>query len=202
MYLKSFEAFTEVEYNFLLNNDKTYLKPFFKNKRDVDLLNISKYDISNFKFKEISMDKWRIIPDSDFINLIYKEYDKNLFIDFSLSNLPYINDYNRIDFDGIPVELRGYNLGYRLYKLIIKKFKFITSIAGVNTTHIWVELIKDNDFYAGVNKKYSIIIDKDVDDNKLLNIIKIVEPLKLNYDKSLIERLNKLGYDESDTKFF
>jgi hypothetical protein len=54
MYLKSFEAFTEVEYNFLLNNDKTYLKPFFKNKRDVDLLNISKYDISNFKFKEIS----------------------------------------------------------------------------------------------------------------------------------------------------
>ena len=189
MYLKKFEAFSELEYYILLNSGKTYLKPFFKNKRDFDLLNISNYDISDFKFIEISKDRWRITPDIGFLKLIGKKYE-NLFIDFSLSNLPYVNDYNRIDFEGIPVDLRGYNLGYRLYKLIIKKFKFITSIAGVNTTHIWLQLIKDDDFYAGVNSEYSIVIDKFVEDSELLDIIKVVEPLKLNYDKSLSKRLN------------
>lgn len=192
MYIKKFEAFTDSEYSDLLNNNKTYLNPFIKIGRDIDLLDISNYDISNFKFKEISNDRWRITPDENFINLIGKEYNNNLFIDFSLSNLTYVNDYNRIDFDGIPLELRGYNLGYRLYKLIVKKFKFITSIAGVNTLHIWVKLIKDNDFYAGTNRKYSIVIDKYLNDDQLLKIVKLVEPLKLNYDNSLLERLNGL----------
>ena len=192
MYLKNFEAFTESEYSVLLNSGKTYLKSIAKNKRDVDLLNISNYDISDFKFSKIVKDRWRITPDNDFINLIGKEYNDNLFIDFSLSNLPYINDYNRIDFDGIPIDLRGYNLGYKLYKLIVRKFKFITSIAGVNTINIWIQLIMDNDFYAGVNNEYSIVIDKDIDDDQLLSIIEVVGHLNLNYDKSLLERLNNL----------
>ena len=50
----------------------------------------------------------------------------------------------------------------------------------------------DNDFYAGVNNEYSIVIDKDIDDDQLLSIIEVVGHLNLNYDKSLLERLNNL----------
>lgn len=76
---------------------------------------------------------------------LYIENNIHFYITIDSENL------NLIDFDeGVPIEFRGFGLGYKLYKLIISKFKYITANKHSSkfAYNIWYNLMLDNDLYC------------------------------------------------------
>jgi len=170
-----YETFHKEYFDRLIKDDKTYIdkNEFIKNQYsniiDIDKYNeivskIRKYDISNF---DISFTYCLIIkPDNSFINLIEElnqiiidKIDLNMEFEFSI----FIALMNRIDFKGgIPEQLKNMRIGYKLYKLVIDKYKYITSKIGASddAKKIWYYLMQDSDLLCFTSNNLSGVILK------------------------------------------
>jgi len=136
-YLKRFESFNLKELKELIDQEKTYLKKFTKQISVLDevkytsILNkIRNYDINKFIYNEKPYGIF-ITPDQNFKDIL-SELNEMVEEKFSIEIDFYItidkNNLNQIDFtEGIPTILRGIGFGYKIYKLIIENFDFITS---------------------------------------------------------------------------
>ena len=207
-----YEEFSEEEKNILIKNNKTYIRKFsdFENK---NLMNDLKLKIKNYNFEkfEITFDGFQvnIIVDNNF-KILLNELNNKLNINFELSiDKSRLNTIN-LDFI-LPLELRGLDIGYKIYKLMVKKFDFITSDYGssVFAKNVWYKLISNKDYYAftsgtilEITRGCSGVINKNITDIKLKEILDI---LKLNiykiyninfedieFDKYLLEKIKSL----------
>ena len=149
--IKLFEEFTNEERQKLINTYKTYLK---QNK--IDIKNVLECDeilnkIKNYNFEKLNIkfDGFEIIITSDnefkellnnLNNLVKNKVDINF--NFSLSiDKDRLNSINLDSF--LPIILRGLNIGYKIYKLMIE---FTSKIC-------------------------SGVIKKEIDNNKLVEIL-------------------------------
>lgn len=190
--LETFEGFTKDNLDYLVNNKKTYVR---KEWRDIPIRKIQKlvkdYDISNFKFIDKKYGIF-IYPDDKFIELV-KELDSN--VDESLFfYITVTGDLNYVDFaEGIPPYLRGLSLAYKFYKMIIKMNGFICSdrYSTLSAWNLWYNLLQDNDLYAITSNLRSCLIDKNINDDKLKEVInKVSEDITdIEYSEDLKERL-------------
>lgn len=190
--LETFEGFTKDNLDYLVNNKKTYVR---KEWRDIPIRKIQKivkdYDISNFKFIDKKYGIF-IYPDDKFIELV-KELDSN--VDESLFfYITVSGNLNYVDFaEGIPPYLRGLSLAYKLYKMIIKMNGFICSdrYSTLSAWNLWYNLLQDEDLYAITSNLRSCLIDKNISNDKLLEIIEIVskDVDDIEYSEDLKETL-------------
>lgn len=137
---------------------------------------IKDFDINNFNL--ISRDYGNSIYfDSNFKNIIEElnltideKVDPNMELSFSI-----FKEYaNQIDIDYIlPIILRGTNLGYKLYKLIINTFDYISSNKHSTdyAQNLWYKLIIDVDYYSITSDKYTFCINKNISDQRLFEIL-------------------------------
>lgn len=190
--LERFEGFTKDNLDYLVNNKKTYVR---KEWRDIPIRKIQKlvkdYDISNFKFIDKKYGIF-IYPDDKFIELV-RELDSN--VDESLFfYITVTGDLNYVDFaEGIPPYLRGLSLAYKFYKMIIKINGFICSdrYSTLSAWNLWYNLLQDEDLYAITSNLRSCLIDKNINDDKLKEVInKVSENITdIEYSEDLKERL-------------
>lgn len=193
--LETFEGFTKDNLEYLINNKKTYVR---KDYREIPIRKIQKivkdYNISNFKFIDKGYGIF-IHPDDEFIDLI-KDLDSS--VDDSLFfYITVTGDLNYVDFaEGIPPYLRGLSLAYKFYKMIIKMNGFICSdrYSTLSAWNLWYNLLQDNELYAITSNLRSSLIDKNVTDEKLLQIIEKVSKGvdNIEYSEDLKERLVSL----------
>lgn len=197
-YLNLFEEFTDNERNYLVNNNLTYIR---KNKIEKinqtnDILNkISNYDITSFvvEYKPYGI---FIYPDNNFKELLKQlNIEPNIVFELSVdeSRLNIIDLY----FDLNVLKLNGLNIGYKIYKMMINKFDYITSDYGIKpgAKNIWFKLMVDDNFYFITSNICSCVINKNISNERL---IKIIEKLKnecynyyrINYDELILD--NKL----------
>ena len=199
-YLKTFEGFNIGDFK----NIKTSVK-IFKNPNDNKNNKISneiiKYDINNFTIDKNS-GAFNIYPDARFMNL-YKRYcnlnnlryDENLMFQCTILKTrdPLDECYNLIDsLSLLPNELQGLSLGYKIYKFLLKRIKFIMSLKSNSdkAKNLWYNLLLDKDVYAGTNDSYNIIIDKYLPDSILFHILDNIKHLNIKYDDELHERIS------------
>lgn len=203
-FIKIFENFHKDYFNKLIQNDKTYIdkNEFFKKipeVTDIEKYNeiaykIRKYDISNFKIHFTYL--LNIIPDDNFIELIKElnsvlinKIDLNLNFEFSI----FIALINRIDFKGgIPKELKDMRLGYKLYKLVINKYKYITSKIGDSddAKKIWYYLMQDDDLYCFTSNNISGVILKTCTDDELKKFLdSLIGYQNIEFDNELKQKI-------------
>jgi hypothetical protein len=190
--LETFEGFTKDNLDYLVNNKKTYVRREWRNIpiRKIQKL-VKDYDISNFKFKDKGYGIF-IYPDDKFIELV-KELDSN--VDESLFfYITVTGNLNYVDFaEGIPPYLRGLSLAYKFYKMIIKMNGFICSdrYSTLSAWNLWYNLLQDEDLYAITSNLRSCLIDKNINDNKLKEVInKVSENITdIEYSEDLKEKL-------------
>jgi hypothetical protein len=162
---------------------------------------IINYDISNFEV-EVQYNNYKIYPDLNFIKL-YKKYCTENSIDseddlqFIIEILPEypLGGYNFIDvYNLLPLSLKGLSLGYKLYKLILRKVDFIMTDKNSSneSINLWHSILKDDEVYSGTNNKFSIIIKKDIDDVKLKSILDKIGKFTLIYDDDLNTKINEI----------
>jgi hypothetical protein len=193
--LESFEGFTKDNLDYLVNNKKTYIRKEFRNIPIRKIQNkVKKYDISNFNFVDKGYGIF-IYPDKGFIELI-KELDPN--IDDSLFfYITVTGDLNYVDFaEGVPPYLRGLSLAYKFYKILIKTNLFICSdrYSTLSAWNLWYNLLQDEELYAITSNLRSCLIDKNISDNKLLEIINKVSVNinNIEYSEDLKEKIKTL----------
>ena len=195
----------------MIEDDKTYIdkKEFIKNMNlniiDIEKYNIisdriRKYDISNFN---ISFTYCLIIkPDNGFIDLI-KELNEVLTnkiqLDLEFEFSIFLGLINRIDFKGgIPNELRNMRLGYKLYKMIINKYKYITSKIGASddAKKIWYYLMQDSDLLCFTSNSISGVILKYCNDDEIKEFLdKLKGYNDLEFDDELKEKIMEIYND-------
>lgn len=193
--LESFEGFTKDNLDYLVNNKKTYIRKEWRNIPIRKIQNkVKKYDISNFNFVDKGYGIF-IYPDKGFIELI-KELDPN--IDDSLFfYITVTGDLNYVDFaEGVPPYLRGLPLAYKFYKILIKMNSFICSdrYSTLSAWNLWYNLLQDEELYAITSNLRSCLIDKNISDNKLLEIINKVSVNinNIEYSEDLKEKIKTL----------
>lgn len=193
--LETFEGFTKDNLDYLVNNKKTYVRKEF---RDIPIRKIQKivkeYDISNFKFIDKGYGIF-IYPDNKFIELI-KELDSNI-DDFLFFYITVTGDLNYVDFaEGIPPYLRGLSLAYKFYKIIIKMNGFICSdrYSTLSAWNLWYSLLQDDELYAITSNLRSCLIDKNINNDKLKEVInKVSENITdIEYSEDLKEKLKNI----------
>jgi hypothetical protein len=201
--IQNFENFNKDYFDNLIISNRTYIK---KKLPHGEILNIVSYNdiiekIKNYNIENFSHIKsyiYFIYPDQDFILLI-KNLNKvitnqiPLDIKFEFS----INEslQNRIDFEeGIPLTLRGLNLGYKLYKFIINKLGFITSEFGANaeSKNIWYKLMLDTDLYCFTSNIISGVICKSRNDFFIKECLEKVKNYNLIFDEEIEEKITEL----------
>jgi hypothetical protein len=203
IFIKTYEKFNKSKLNDIIKNDDTYIKK--KSKEGViisddyiDIKNeISKYDVSNFYYKKHSYGIY-IKPDFWFIEILKKlnlkienKISLDLEFDFSVDE----TRLNLIDFEkGIPVNLKGYTLGYKLYKLVILDFGFITSnkFSSLDAYNIWYNLLLDDDLYSFTSNNLSGVISKKLSNNYIFEILEKLKYENLKFDDELIEKIKEL----------
>lgn len=184
-HIKKHEEFSQEERDGMKN--QIYLKSKITEK-NIDqnqhsiLEKIKKYDFSNFFIKDSGYGI-TVYPDSEFISLIVEinetiEDKINTNINFGLSVLK--ERLNVIDLDqdfNLPYILRNLSIGYKIYKLMIKKFKFITSDYGASreAINIWYHLMCDKELYCFTSNYCSGVIWKDIENEELKNIISLIK---------------------------
>jgi len=204
-FIKLYESFHKEYFDKLINDDKTYIdkkeyiKNSYSNVLDIDKYNsivskIRNYDISNFKITFTYV--LNIFPDEDFIKLIeelntvlIKKVPLNLKFKFSI----FLALLNRIDFkEGIPEELRNMRLGYKLYKLVISKYKYITSKIGASddAKKIWYFLMQDSDLLCFTSNNISGVILKTCSDQEIKEFLdNLIGYKDLEFDDELKEKI-------------
>ena len=202
-FLKTFETFHVDEFNKLQKLNKTYVVKKFKNNIErsdyySEFVNkLRNYDVNKFIYKEYPYGIY-IRPDEDFFNIIkninvYIENEMPLDFDFIFSIDK--NNLNLIDFtEGIFKPLRGFSLGYKLYKLIIDKFNYITSnkYSTLDAYNIWYNLMLDEDLYCYTSNKDSGVIHKKTPDNTIKYILDQIKNKDIEFDSELTEKIIEL----------
>lgn len=191
-HLSFYEKFTESEREDLIENNLTYIRKFddFFVERNLkcykDYINpnngkiiehIKKYDIKNFIFNDFG-DSSDVYFDKGFIKLL-SDYCKTISkpIITTLNIIIDKNKLNQIDLmSDLPDYLIGLGIGYRIYKMIIKKHNYISSYFACSkyAKNVWYKLLCDSDLYVitsgefvnydvskgfsfAINKKYQIL---------------------------------------------
>lgn len=199
-YLRLFEEFTKEEFDFMTNNDKTYLRNFTKYTKDISNIDIkNKIKEYNFNQFEEKYDGFEMIiyPDDKFRSLLKMLNFDIAFFSLSIDR----NRLNSINLDfTLPIGLRGLNIGKNIYKLAVNKFDFITSDYGLTefASGVWSKLILDEEYYSYTcgskveNFGTSGIIRKNISDEKL-NII--INKIKENIYKIYNVQFENLIFD-------
>lgn len=200
-----YETFQKEHFEKLIVDDKTYIDKknyvdkSYQNVTDTDkykeiVSRIRKYDISNFKISFSYL--LNIYPDKGFMELI-KELNQVLInkipqdINFQFSI--FLGLINRIDFkEGIPEQLRNMRLGYKLYKFVIYKYKYITSKIGASpdAKNIWYFLIQDSELLCFTSYNISGVILKTCNDEEIKEFLdKLKGYQDLEFDDELKEKV-------------
>lgn len=220
-FLITFEEFTDAERQEMIDNGETYLyKKIHDEKYDavVETIRneIKKLDSSVFRVDKIHS---KIIPDEKFFELINKLNDckqnKNKINIYKLEMVFSIqkNACNLIDLDelfDLPFVLRKLGIGIKSYKNIAKEYDFITSerCCSENAKGLWYNLICDKDFYSFTSNAFSGIIYKNIENNKLMNILYEIKKISngfynkrygitfndIKLDNKLIDKINEIGW--------
>ena len=205
--IKIFEEFTTDELQHLESLDKTYLKYIKSEFKMSDNLvtsrlytRIRNYDISTFDINATPY-QITITPDSKFKEILN---DINIYLSDKIDlkhtyNLNVITNLNNlVEFEyGIPKQLRGLSLGYKIYKLIINKFEYITSDfrALPSAINIWHHLMLDIDLLCYTSIKTSGSALKTISNDKLkkmLDYIPLLDRSDVEFDKFLIKRIENI----------
>ena len=199
-FLKYFESFHQDQLDNLVKLNRTYTRR--KIREDIGrsddyqqlIIEIRNYDVSKFIYKEYPYGIY-IKPDEDFLKII-EEINKcivnpiplNFDFTFSIDK----NQLNLIDFvDGIDPLLRGLSLGYKLYKLIINKFYFITSnkYSTPDAHNIWYHLMLDKDLYCFTSNMDSGVIHKKSSNDIIKSVLENIKNKEIIFDDELIDKI-------------
>jgi len=206
--MRSYEKFTEEQRMKLIKNNDTHLKKSinfsYREFNDIEK-KIINLPFDNFTI-EIRGYLIRIHSSEEFKELISdlnkkynKEIDVNMSFDLSIdkNRLYSIN----IDFN-LPIELRGLNIGYKIYKYVINRFHFITSdnAASADAQNVWYKLLIDDDHYAITcgRKKFDdrgfvCIISKKTPNSIL---IEILNSIRINLYRIYEHNIEDLIFDD------
>jgi hypothetical protein len=209
---KLFEGFNRQKIDELVDSNKTYvfkrIRDFLvKNNDEYNrLINLLRsYDFNKFDYTQNGIDI-RIVSDEGYMKLYKQLYDLIIFLDIGNTSI-FRNDLkfyltvrdgvslidfvkgkiNLIDFDfGIPDILMGTSLGYNLYKLVIKHNYYISSnkFSEKVVYNLWYNLLQDKDLCGITSNSISVVISKNLSDDKLRNILDCF-PKNLEYDDDL-----------------
>lgn len=202
--IKTFEAFQADQLKSLILDFQTYLIQKKREKTNVYEDNFEKYNVIKQKIIEYDVNKFiydphsygiYISPDNNFIELI-KELNQVIIhkitlpieFDFSVDE----TRLNLIDFEkGIPESLRGFRIGYKLYKLIVTKFGFITSnkYTTLDAYNIWYYLMLDTDLYCFTSNLESGVIYNKLDNTQIKKILDQLNGKDLIFDDELIQKI-------------
>lgn len=199
-HIRLFDNFTKGQRLLLSNNRSTYLDLYKIDKDDKThfiLLKIKGYDFHKFDF-HINPYDIVITPDRDFILLLSElndEFNSNIDINLKFDLSIDIERLNCIDlYFSLPDILRGLDIGYKIYKLMIEKFNYITSDYGITKfpKNIWYKLMVDGDVHFYTSKICSGVICKNIKEHELKNILhNIKEKVYSSYN----EYFNNLIFD-------
>lgn len=198
--VKHFEEFTNKEFNELIKREKTYIHKKLKTHIEYTdeyndlLILLSNFDISNFIYNKYPYGIY-IKPCKKFLSLIklinsFIINPVSLKIDFSFS----ISENNLIDFtEGIPKDLRGFGLGYKLYNLVIKNELFISTnkYSSKDAYNIWYHLMQDETLYCLTSKSKSVVINKNISNYDLKIILNNINT-KMIMDNTLNKKIIEL----------
>ena len=200
--LKMFEEFSEEERQKMMDDDLTYISKTgnYSSKSGIIFDKIKNYNFQNFKI--VNSYETIIIPDigfrkllSELNNELNEKIDIDIEFNFNINQME--GFYNEINyFFVLPDILRGLNIGYKLYKLVINHFNYITSRKYLTnlSKNIWYKLMIDADFYCFTSNDISGVIYKNISDNMILEIlekIKDINKYNIIYDSKLTSKINK-----------
>lgn len=200
------EGFERIVIDDLKSRELIYVKRYNRFISDVTnyshiLSSIKSHDFGNFKIEDKSY-CIEITPDDRFLELISLLNDHiDLKINIDKIILFLTKDKgNLIDMEThLPDILKGSSIGYKLYKLVISKFGYISSDrrASDDALNLWYNLLQDNDLYCITSNYFSYAIDKTINDSELKNIIDNVKLRNDNitdviYDDDLKEYYYKI----------
>jgi hypothetical protein len=190
--LKSFEAFNSKDE---LDNLDSYLKGYPKNRIELDdiIFKIKSLNLTDWNFDFKGYGSVLVYPSSRFLELT-KEANIKLLNDFFLINVD-INNFNRIDFEkGIPAELRGIGLAYKIYKVVINHYGFITSDknSSIEAQNIWYNLMLDKDLLCYTSNIISGVILKTLDNERIKNILEYLKGKEVIFDDELKEKIKEI----------
>ena len=202
-FLKTFESFTEIEYKKLKELNKTYVVKKFKNNIERtdyygEFVNkLRNYDVNKFTYNEYPYGIY-IRPDKDFFDIVkgintYIKTKMPLDFDFTFSIDK--THLNLIDFtEGIYKPLREFGLGYKLYKLIINKFNYITSnkYSTLDAYNIWYNLMLDKDLYCYTSNRDSGVIHKKTSNEIIKYVLDQIRDKDIEFDSELTEKIIEL----------
>jgi len=202
-FIKYFENFTKNKLEKIISSKNTYIKIKMKSHKEYSdsyekcIKDIREYDISNFNYNQKPYGIY-ITPDKEFLNIIKKlnelidnKINSNLEFDFSIDE----KNINLIDFNmGIPKQLKGLRLGYKLYKLVINNVLYITSnnYTSDDAINIWYYLMIDKDFFCFTSKTFSGVIHKKSTDNIIKDVLEKIKNKDLIFDDELTEKITQL----------
>lgn len=203
--MKTFENFTIDQREKLIRNDLTYIRKNTTINTYNELNSITRkikdYDFSGFRCFVMSYEVL-VYVDDEFRKLI-KELNEiyntkiiinrfDLFVNTELLNV--------IDLEfSLPSILRGLNIGYKIYKLMVNEFEYITSDHRIKllASNIWYKLMIDEDYYSFTSKICSGVINKNISDIKLKEIL-----IKIKNNVYIIYKINfeNLIFDDELTE--
>lgn len=204
---KNFEGFKKEELNNAREKEIVYILSINrfiekKTKYDKILEKIKRHKFDNFKI----IDKGYIVeiyPDDIFLSYIN---ELNTFLEKHI-NLDKLQLFvtkqldNMIDFEmGIDAILQGQSIGYKLYKILIKHFSWLSSDKNASTLaiNLWYSLLQDDDLYCITSNYFSYAIDKNIADIKLKEILDRIIKRKeqtieqVMFDNDLIEKITQI----------
>jgi hypothetical protein len=203
-----YEGFSKNDIVKLQSRELIYVKNFDRFITDVNIPSDLFSLIRNHKFDNFKViDKsycTEIIPDIHFLNLIdklnvYLESDKidlnniTLFVTKDLDNL--------IDFEtGIPNILKGCSVGYKLYKVLVDHYGWISSDkrSTNDAINLWYNLLQDVDMYCVTSNYFSYIIKKTLHDIELKKVLENIKKRKeiafndIQFDDDIKEKITKM----------
>ncbi len=206
-FLKTFEGFNKDYLKSLVDRDFTYLRKFDRlppinlstepenyNKLIVEIR------LCDFSFFEV-IDKGyliSVIPDDHFkylISLLNQCSDEKIKENIQFNFMMDKND-NRIHFDqGLPRILQGLSIAYKIYKLLLKKYKYLTTAIDVteDAYNLWYSLMTDESLYCFTSKKISGILSKKLNNIEIKeifdNLRNIYTDLIFEFDEPLKEKI-------------
>ena len=201
------DGFNKKQMDNLESRELIYVKKFNRFVTDVkDYSNIisliKTHSFDNFKVDDKSYCV-EVRPDDIFLKLI-SDLNEHIDIKINLDKIIFFisrNNQNIIDTEThLPDILKGSSIGYKLYKLLINKFSYISSNKNISpdALNLWYNLLMDDDLYCITSDFFSYAIDKKINDHKLIEIINNVKNRKevdeVQYDDDLKEYYYKIKF--------
>lgn len=133
---------------------------------------------------------FKLIRLKDLIQRIEDEEIQEDFRDLYNNILPDINiekeNFNRIHIiEGLPEGLKGIDLGYKIYKALLKKFNYLSSDSrdvSYSAKGVWNKLRKDTDYYTFLKDKKVLCVE--------INYKEIFKLLEKFYYKNILNSDN------------